>query len=128
MGGVGRNFGVGPWNFGVSQVFYWKGIIKNFAKFTRKHLRWSLHLNKVAGPRPQNSLKNRFQHRCLLVNFAKFLRTAAHFCYCFFITFFGNNLKGFQYHHFLCWIDNSFAVFFFFRSSRSQIFYKNSYS
>ena len=30
-------------------VFYKKGVLKNFAKFTGKHLRQSLIFNKVAG-------------------------------------------------------------------------------
>ena len=37
-----------------------KGVLRNFAKFTRKHLCQNLFLNKVAGLNP--------------VNFAKFLR------------------------------------------------------
>ena len=32
------------------EVFYKKGVLKNFAKFTRKHQRQSLFCNKVAGP------------------------------------------------------------------------------
>ena len=46
-----------------------KSVLKNFAKFTEKHLCQSLLLNKVA-------LK-RLWHRCFPVNFATFLR--AHF-------------------------------------------------
>ena len=42
-----------------------KGVLRNFAKFTGKHLCQSLYFNKVAGPR----------HKCFLVDFAKFLRT-----------------------------------------------------
>ena len=80
VGGMGRNFGmgsVGSWNFGMGlRCFIEKALIKNFTRFTRKHLCWSLDLNKVPGRRPENSLKNRFQHRCLLVNFVKFLRKA----------------------------------------------------
>ena len=38
-----------------------RGVLRNFAKFTGKHLCQSLYFNKVAGLRP--------------VNFAKFLRT-----------------------------------------------------
>ena len=48
------------------EVFCKKGILRNFAKFTGKHLCRSLFLNKVAGLR---------QWCCLPVNFAKFLRT-----------------------------------------------------
>ena len=43
-----------------------KGVLKNFANFTGKHLCWSLFWNFI---------KNRLQHRCFPVKFAKFLRT-----------------------------------------------------
>ena len=33
-------------------VFYEKDVLKNFAKFTGKHLCWRLFFNKVAGCRP----------------------------------------------------------------------------
>ena len=45
-------------------MFYKKGVLRNFTKFTGKHLCQSLFFNKVAGLR----------HRCFLVNFVKFLR------------------------------------------------------
>ena len=48
-----------------SEVFYAKGVIRNFTKFTGKHLCQSLFFNKVAGLR----------HRCFPVNFVKFPRT-----------------------------------------------------
>ena len=51
------------------------GVLKNFTKFTGKHLCQSLFLNKVAGLRPATLLKKRLWHRCFPVNFAKFLRT-----------------------------------------------------
>ena len=51
-----------------------KGLLRNFAKFTGKHLRQSLFLNKVAGLRPATLLNKKLWHRCLPVNFAKFLR------------------------------------------------------
>ena len=56
------------------EVFYKKGVLKNFAKFTGKYLSQSLFLNKVAGLRPATLLKKRLWHRCFPVNFAKFLR------------------------------------------------------
>ena len=56
-----------------------KNVLRNSAKFTGKHLCWSLFFNKVAGLRPASLLKKRFWHRCFPVNFAEFLRT------CFFI-------------------------------------------
>ena len=36
-----------------------KGVLKNFAKFTGKHLCQSLFFNKVAGLRPTTLLKKR---------------------------------------------------------------------
>ena len=52
-----------------------KGVLRNFTKFTGKHLCQSLFFNKVAGLRPATLLKKRLWHRCFPVNFAKFLRT-----------------------------------------------------
>ena len=51
-----------------------KGVLKNFIKFTGKHLCRSLCFNKVAGLRPATLLKKRLWHRCFLVNFLKILR------------------------------------------------------
>ena len=53
-----------------------KGVPKNFAKFTGKHLIRSLFLNKVAGLSQATLLKERLRHRSSPVNFAKFLRTS----------------------------------------------------
>ena len=50
-----------------------KGVLRNFAKFARKHLCQSLFFNKVPGL--QLYWKKRLWHRCFLANFAKFLRT-----------------------------------------------------
>ena len=47
------------------EVFWKKGVLRNFVKFTGKHLCQSLFFDKVAGLR----------HGCFPVNFAKFLRT-----------------------------------------------------
>ena len=52
-----------------------KGVLRNFSKFTGKHLRQSLSFNKVAGLRPATLLKQRLRHRCFPMNFVKFLRT-----------------------------------------------------
>ena len=52
------------------EMFCRKGVLRNFAKFTEKHLCQSLFFNKVAGLRPTTLLKRRLQH-----NFPKFLRT-----------------------------------------------------
>ena len=56
------------------EVFLKKDVLRNFAKFTRKHVRQSLFFNTVAGLRPATLLKKRIWHRCFPVNFAKFLR------------------------------------------------------
>ena len=52
-----------------------KGVLKNYTKFTGKHLCQSLIFNKVEGLRPATLLKKRLSHRCFPVNFAKFLKT-----------------------------------------------------
>ena len=57
------------------RCFVRKGALKNFAKFTGKHLCQNLFFNKVAGLRPETLLKKRLWHRCFPVNSAKFLRT-----------------------------------------------------
>ena len=57
------------------EVFYKKGVLRNFAKFAGKNLCHNLFLNKVAGLRPETLLKKRLWHRCFSVNFVKFLRT-----------------------------------------------------
>ena len=54
-------------------VFWENGVLRIFAKFTRKHLCQSLFFNKVA--RPATLIEKRLWHRCFPVNFAKFLRT-----------------------------------------------------
>ena len=56
------------------EVFCKKGVLRNFTKFTGKHLCQRLFFNKVAGLRPTASLKNSLWHGCFPVKFAKFLR------------------------------------------------------
>ena len=51
------------------------GVLKNFTKFTGKHLCQRLVFNKVAGLRPATLLRERLWHSCFPVNFMKFLRT-----------------------------------------------------
>ena len=51
------------------EVFCRKGVLRNFTKFTGKHLCHSLFFNKVA------VIKKRLWRRCFPVNFMKFLRT-----------------------------------------------------
>ena len=52
-----------------------KGVLKNFAKFTEKHLYRNLFFNGVACLRPATLLKKILRHRRFPVNFARFLRT-----------------------------------------------------
>ena len=56
-------------------VFNKKAVHKNFAIFTKKHLRCSLFLNKNVGLQSWNLIKKRLQHRFFSVNTAQFLRT-----------------------------------------------------
>ena len=51
-----------------------KRLLRNFTKFTGKHLCQKLFVNKIAGLRPATLLKKRLWHRCFPVNFVKFLR------------------------------------------------------
>ena len=64
-------------------LFCRKGALRNFAKFTGKHLYQSLFFDKVAGLRPATLLKRRVWHRCFPVNFRKFLRTPFFNCHVF---------------------------------------------
>ena len=57
------------------EVFCEKGFLRNFTKFTGKHLSQSLFFNKVAGLRTETLLKKRLWHRCFPVNFARSSRT-----------------------------------------------------
>ena len=52
-----------------------KGDLRNFAKFTGKHLCQSLFFNKVAALRSATLLKKGLWHRCFPVKFANILRT-----------------------------------------------------
>ena len=56
-------------------MFCKKGVLRNFAKFTRNTCARVSFLIKLQA-RPANLLKKRLWHRCFPVNFAKFLRTA----------------------------------------------------
>ena len=58
---------------------YWmrsvrKGVLRNFAKFTGKHLCQSPVFNEVAGLRRATLLKKRLCHRCFPVNFCKIFK------------------------------------------------------
>ena len=75
MGGVGQKIGVSGVGRNLAWVAWASGVLlKCFVKFTGKHLCWSLLINKVHAEDLQVYLKRRLQHRCFLVNFAKFLR------------------------------------------------------
>ena len=56
--------------------FVRKGVFRNFAKFTGKHLCQSLLFNKIAGLKPATLSKMRLQHRYFSADIAKILRTA----------------------------------------------------
>ena len=57
------------------QVFCKKGVLRNFAKFTGKHLCQSLFFNKVPSLRAATLLKKRLWYWCFPKNFTKFQRT-----------------------------------------------------
>ena len=59
------------------EVFCRKGVLRNFEKFTGKHLCQSLLFIKIAGLRTGTLLKRRFCCRCFSVNFSKFLKTTS---------------------------------------------------
>ena len=60
------------------EVFCKNGVLRNFTKFTGKHLCQSLVFNKVAGLRPATLLKKKFWQRSSPMNFVKFLRIPFH--------------------------------------------------
>ena len=66
----GKNFQKQP-----PEVLCKKDVLRNFGKFTGKHLCLRLFFNKVAGRRPATLFKKSLWDRCLPVNFPKFLRT-----------------------------------------------------
>ena len=54
-----------------------KSVLRNFAKFTGKHLCQRLFSNEVVGLRPATLLKKSLWHSwCFSVNTAKFLKTS----------------------------------------------------
>ena len=60
---------------GTLTIIHPEAVLKNFAIFTRKHLCWSLFLNKAARLKVCNFIKKRLQHRWFPVKNVKFLRT-----------------------------------------------------
>ena len=57
------------------ELFCKKGVLKNFPKFTGKHLCQSLFFNKVAGLTPVTLFIKRLWTQVFSCEFAKFLRT-----------------------------------------------------
>ena len=57
-----------------AEVFYKKGVLRNFVTFTGKHLCQRPFLIKLQAW-PAILLKKGLRHRCFLVNVTKFLRT-----------------------------------------------------
>ena len=57
------------------EVFYKKGVLRNFAKFTGKHLCQSLFFNNVAGLRPATLLKNETVAQVFSFEFCKISKT-----------------------------------------------------
>ena len=57
------------------EVFCKRDVLRNFAKFTGKHLCERLSFKKVAGLRPATLLKKSLWHKCFPVNLATLLRT-----------------------------------------------------
>ena len=59
----------------VTQCSIKKCVLENLSKFTGKHQCCSLYFNTIAGLRPATLLKRIIRYKCVLVNFAKFLKT-----------------------------------------------------
>ena len=57
------------------EVFWKKGVLRNFAKFTGKHLCQSLFFNNVAGLKACNFIEKENLAQVFSMNFAKFLNT-----------------------------------------------------
>ena len=81
-------------------VFFKKGVLRNFARFIGKHLCQSLFFNNVVdlkkGVRLATLLKKRLWHRCFPVNFAKFL-------YISFTEHAKATASVSRYHQYFCW-------------------------
>ena len=56
------------------EVFCKKSVLKNFAKFTGKHLYGSLFFDEAAACKPVTLSEKKIQKICFPVNFAKFLK------------------------------------------------------
>ena len=62
------------------EVFFKRGVLENFVKFTGNSFYWSLFLIKLQSFRSQLFLKKRLQHKRFRINFAKFSRTSTGDC------------------------------------------------
>ena len=107
-------------------MFHEKSVLKNFTKFTGKHLCQSLVFNDVVGlgvslkreSRPETLLKKRLWHRFFPVNFPKFLRAPPNDCIWLF--------------HFPIWKSQSHSLFpnkslFSFRLSATEKYLLNCF-
>ena len=84
------------------EVLYKKGVLKNFANLTGKHLRESLFFNKVPGLRTKTLLEKRLWHRCFPVKFARFFKN----------TFFTEHLRASAFDAFLFDTHSEIILFF----------------
>ena len=50
----------------IAFISFLSSLLKNFTKFTGKHLCWNLFLNKVPAWRPATLLKQKLLHMCFL--------------------------------------------------------------
>ena len=66
---------VGIFRSSSSKMFFKIGVLKNFIKFTEKHLCWNLFLNTAASWRPATLLRKNFGTVFFFVNYAKLLIT-----------------------------------------------------
>ena len=52
-----------------------RGVLRNFAKFTRKHICQAPFFKTCCRHKTCNFIKKRLRHTCFPLNFAKFIRT-----------------------------------------------------
>ena len=83
----------------MKKVFH-MGVLRNFEKFTGKHVCQDLFFNKAASLCPTTLLKNILWHRCFPLNFAKFLRTlflqnTSSGCFWYVFIFYQKNLMSY---------------------------------
>ena len=92
--------------------------LRNFTKFTGKHVYQSLFFNKVAGLRPAPLLKKRLWHRCLF---------SCEFCGIFKNTFFKEHFRETDSVDSLAYLDNNFndnfVIWFYYEKRFSGLYY-----